>query len=475
MIAVVANGRFGVAVVDVTEPEAVAVLAPPSGYGSELLALDVALTGRFDLGDTTGVRPTVERDVAYVVLSDAEGTRGATVVLDVSDPARPMPLSRVNLGPGSNLNPLSAGALVRSFNPPLLVTRLAVATEGGVLVQDMTRSEEAANVARLTGVPGARDVAAEAFAFDRMVDETGRQLKDISHAGARYFTPEEIFRVLTVPSELLGDVADGGARREDVAARHGDAARPGGQLQASLRLRGLSEEDAAAMLERLSNGFRIAPGEDLARLVRHAWPPDFDKNGDLALSRGELEAMLFAVLDANDDGRLDKLEWPRHPGHAPETLDRNGDDFVSRQEMRLGPEVMQFFDLDGDDRAAFSEWPFTVELNAVPSLYYATLELLQDLVGRPAFRKQRPGFFAAIAGDEPPYDLSVERLQALLGRARARPIIDAYGRPAGPGFIERWDLDGDGAVGPSEFPAFRKLAERCDRNGDGLIDRRDRL
>jgi hypothetical protein len=474
MIAVVANGRYGVAVVDVTEPEAATVLAPPSAYGSDLLAVDVALSGRFELGDTTGVRPTVERDVAYLVMRDAEGTRGATVVLDVSIPSRPKPLSRVNIGQGSNLNPLAGGTLVRSFNPPLLVTRLAVATEGGVLLQDVTDSEAARNEARLLGVPGARDVAAEAFAFDRMVDETGRQLKDISHAGARYFTPEEIFRVLTVPSELLGDVVDGGARRESVAARHGDAARPGGALAASLRLRGLSEQDSVAMLARLSGGFRIAPQEDLARLVRHAWPPDYDKNGDAALSRGELEAMFFDVLDANGDGRLDGLEWPRHPGHAPQELDRNGDGAVSRQEMVLGPEVMQFFDLDKDGRAAFAEWPFTVEPPDVPSLYYASVEQLIELLARPGFKRARPALYAALAGELAPHDVPRERLEALLGRARARPIIDAYDRPAAPGFIERWDLDGDGAVSPAEFPAFARLGQRGDRNGDGRIDRRDR-
>jgi hypothetical protein len=474
MIAVVANGRFGVSVVDVTEPEAASVLSPPARYAAELEAVDVELTGRFDLGDTTGVKPTVERDVAYLVLAAPDGTRGATLVLDVSVPSRPAPLGRVNLGPGSNLNPLAGGTLVRSFNPPVLVTRLAVAGEGGVLIQDVTASEEPRNEARLVGVPGARHVAAEAFAFDRMVDETGRQLKDISHEGARYFTPEEIFRVLTVPSELLGDVADGGARRERVAARHEGAATPGGRLEASVRPSGLSEEDAEAMLARLAGGFRIAPQEDLARLVRHAWPPDHDRNGDAALSRGELEALVFDVLDANGDGRLDALEWPRHPGESPQALDRNGDGVVSRQEMDLGPEVMRFFDPDGDGKAAFAEWPFTVEVAAVPSLYYTTVEQLLALLGRQGFERARPALFALLCGDEPPHDVERERLEAFVARARAQPLTDAYGRPAAPGFLERWDVDGDGAVGPEEHPAFGKLARRCDRNGDGRIDKRDR-
>jgi hypothetical protein len=141
--------------------------------------------------------------------------------------------------------------------------------------------------------------------------------------------------------------------------------------------------------------------------------------------------------------------------------------------MELGPEIMQFFDLDGDGLAAFSEWPFTVEVSALPSLYYATVEMLTDLLRRPGFERARPQLHAVLAGNFAPHDVPLERLEGYVGRARAQPISDAVGQSAAPGFLERWDLDGDGAVSPWEFPAFPKLAHRCDVNDDGLIDRRD--
>ena len=41
----------------------------------------------------------------------------------------------------------------------------------------------------------------------RMIDEQGRPLKDISHAGARYLSRAELARVLAVPAEVLGTAA----------------------------------------------------------------------------------------------------------------------------------------------------------------------------------------------------------------------------------------------------------------------------
>jgi hypothetical protein len=42
-------------------------------------------------------------------------------------------------------------------------------------------------------------IALEEFPLDRMVDESGKQLKDISHPDSRYLTRAEIDRVLHVP------------------------------------------------------------------------------------------------------------------------------------------------------------------------------------------------------------------------------------------------------------------------------------
>jgi hypothetical protein len=476
MLAVVANGRFGFSTVDVTEPEAAHALLPPGArYAGQLEAVDVALTGRFDLGDTAGQRPTVERDVAYVLLAD--GANGAaTLVLDVTDPGQPELLSRIAAGGGTRAPPVRGATLLRSFNPPELVSRLAVAGEGGVLFQDVTRSEAGANAVLLPGVPGARAVAAEAFAFDRMLDETGRLHKDISHAGARFLTPPEIHRILAVPGEALGTLSDGGRLRGDVGLAFGGRAVPGGDDAAGLSARRRNAEQDEQMLARLAGGFRIAEAEDLARLVRHAWPPAHDRNRDLALTRGELEDLLWWVLDANGDGRLDRLEWPRHPGADPGALDRNRDGQLSRAEMDLRDEVVRFFDPDGDGYARFSEWPFTVDLDPLPSAYYATLDTLVKLLLRPGFEKDRPKLFEALMGLERRGDREeVERIvQRVLDVSRANPLVDVAGQPAAPGFIERFDLDGDGAVDAEEYPELPRLLPRCDRNGDGVVSGKDR-
>ena len=45
---------------------------------------------------------------------------------------------------------------------------------------------------------GVRDLHLEELALDRLVDEDGRWLKDISHEGCRYLTSAELLKVLRV-------------------------------------------------------------------------------------------------------------------------------------------------------------------------------------------------------------------------------------------------------------------------------------
>jgi hypothetical protein len=474
MVAAVANGVYGLGVVDVTEPEAAFLLREPGGrYGGGQSAVDISFISRFELGDTSGLRPTTERDVAYMVLNNDAGANGATQVFDLTDPRLPELLDQVGI-PGPAGPPAVSGArLVRSFNPPQLVTRLAIAGQNGLLFQEATQSDDVSNGAVLGGLGGARDVAAEAFAFDRMLDETGRQLKDISHANSRYFDPAEIHRMLTVPGEALGSLDSGGDARAEVAEIYGDSARPGGMAEAGRSMAFLRGAYSEQMLARLEGGFRIAPQEDLARLVRHTHPPDFDSNGDEALSRGELERLIFGVLDANGDDTLDKLEWPRHPGEDPDAMDKNDDGEISRQEMDLGDEVMRFFDTDGDKLARFSEWPWVVDVDPLPTFYYVSFENLKKLVNRLGWDRQRPRLYQLIARGEQPHDVTDDMIQFQIDLARGGPLADPTGETAMPGFISRFDLDGDGAVEPEEFEPFGRIAARCDTNEDGRIDRKD--
>ncbi|HTE07097.1 MAG TPA: hypothetical protein VK824_12965, partial [Planctomycetota bacterium] len=475
LLAVVANGRYGFTSVDVTEPSAPRALTPlETNYDAQLLPVDVTLGARIDLGDTSGQRPTVERDVATILLAGADGRRALTFLVDVTEPRKPRLLTRMNIGPNTNVPPAAGIALLRSFNPPALSTHVLVAGAGGLLFQDVNRLDEGKNGTLLTGAEGARDVAVEAFAFDRMLDETGRQLKDISHAGARFFTPAEIHRVLTVPGERLGGADDAGSARAAVRSAYADRAVPGGDAAESVSARKRDRGQDEAMAARLAGGFRIAPEEDLARLVRHLSPADFDDNHDAALSAGELQRLLFRALDGNDDGVLGPLEWPRHPGADPGSLDRNHDGRLSRAEMDLGKDVTQFFDLDRDGLVQFAEWPWAVRPRPLPVLLAASVGSLRKILARPGFDQRRPELAAAVYGGRSAHDLTDAQLQQAIDRARGNPLSDVAGADGPPGFIARYDLDGDGAVDAVEFPQLPAIAERCDSNGDGRIDRKDR-
>lgn len=465
-LAVVANGRYGFALVDVTHPERPERLTGIAGaYRDGARVVDVALTGRFELGDTAGLRPTVERDVAYLALARADAERGhRLLVVDVTDPTDPERLGDTDLDaqPGGL-------TIARSFNAPLLVSRLLVAGTDGLSFVDVTQSSDVAEGALLGGASELFDVAVEAFAFDRVIDETGRQLKDISHDGARYLSPQEIHRVLSVPRDVLAAErrGDGPVSRAD-GGRRGITA--GGLLEAGFG----SDETEFERADRRMRGYRLAADEDLARLLRPLDTLSYDRNRDERISDAELTAMIFDALDANDDGELDELEWPRHPYVDPSELDRDDDGVVSEREMRLQSDVMAEIDVDGDGYATLQEWPWAVDFQPWPSLMYTSLEFLKDLQDDPRFDARRPGFWDAFGVDRRRIGpLTDAQLQARIDAALAEPVIDVRGVRALGDFVVRWDVDGDGAVGPDEFAPFERVAVRCDVDGNGVIDRRD--
>lgn len=466
MVAVIANGRFGYATVDVTEPERPFVLASrvPRYLGGTPV-VDVSVISRFDLGDTSGRRPTLERDVAYLTYArEADGDRpprGQLVVVDVTDATDPVRLADVAV---PQATPRGAAVAI-SFNPPRLVTRVAVATDAGLELLDASTSESPRAEARLLGPGALSDVAVEAFAFDQMVDATGRVLKDVSHEGARYLTLPEIHRVLSVPGEAIGTLRDPGGR-----AGGRDLSMDGGDASLSYDLTDPDDEDRLEMLSRLRRGFPIAERESLARLVRHVDPRDGDGNGDGALGRGELERIVYAVLDANGDGVLGPLEWPRDPGADPPGRDEDDDGRVERWEFELDDNTFAFFDVDDDGLAGLDEWPFVVDERPVPTLRHATVEALRRLLRMPGLDDEREALLAPLLAGRSPGDVPDEDL--------ARAIDEAVGRQAyataPPGFVARHDLDGDGAVERDELSVFERVAARCDLDGDGEIDDHDR-
>ena len=476
LLGVVANGADGLVLVDLTEPE-----RPRRGlrvggvYGGGYQPRSVQLVSRYELGDTTGVTPTSERDLAYVTSVNAEGN-GRMLILDVTDWAKPVRAdaqgSRVSV-PG-----VGPALLSRVFNPPQLVSRLLIPGQAGLTVADVTDSEQPRVTTRLPALGPLRHVAVEAFAFDRMLDESGRRLKDISHAGSRFLTPEEIHRVLTVPSDVVAratGAGDQGAQRQAVAARFGDASVPGGDLEASLPRLPTQPDPEGETARLLRLGFSIGPAEPLARMLRHIDPKEYDKNNDRALSHGEFERLLFELLDANSDGRLDLLEWPRHPDEDPSRLDRNRDEVVTRAEMAVSKQTFALLDLDGDGEISAREWPFEILEDVLPTLTYTSPEALREVISRLGWANQQPLVYERLAGDfrVKHYDVPDERLQRLVDQARGNPLIDLAGQTSVGGFIMRWDVDRDGRVDASEYEPLARLADRIDLTGDGYVDQKD--
>ena len=81
--------------------------------------------------------------------------------------------------------------------------RLTTAGLVQVRLMDVSRAPTtgAQVAATWDGLEELRDLEFEELAFDRLLDERGRWIKDISHADCRYLTPEEILRVLRTDLE----------------------------------------------------------------------------------------------------------------------------------------------------------------------------------------------------------------------------------------------------------------------------------
>jgi hypothetical protein len=187
-LAVVANGGDGMAMVDVTKPEAPVFLGSIRIPGG---CVDVALGTIFELGSEGGGIASREVDYAFA-LSPA-----AVHLLDVSATLG-MPASRV-----PRAFPVAGGGaralkVIRAYNAPFLQSHVLVAGAAGLEIVEVTRPSEP--VSRGTvAIPGTAAVGAEEFPLDRMIDSRGKPLKDVSHEGARYLNPEELRRVLTAP------------------------------------------------------------------------------------------------------------------------------------------------------------------------------------------------------------------------------------------------------------------------------------
>jgi hypothetical protein len=185
ILAYVACGTGGVKVVDIGDPAAPLVLATfPTTDARALLVASVYIGG----GST-------ERSLEREFLLVADGAGGLRI-LDVSEPGSATLVAAYPAG-GS----VTAVSAVHAFEPPVNRLYAYLAVEGGgLVVLDLSKPDSPLLVpssqAPLLSVAG---IAPERIRLDRLVDETGRKVKDSSHEGARPFTREEMDRILRAP------------------------------------------------------------------------------------------------------------------------------------------------------------------------------------------------------------------------------------------------------------------------------------
>ncbi|MGE0142061.1 MAG: hypothetical protein AB7T19_02115 [Planctomycetota bacterium] len=204
LLAAVAGGLDGVRLVDLTEPTKPVVLWTPSHRRSfEFERGDVrsvAVNTVFDLGTDGGGVVSGERVYLYVELEvgSDDNRQQSLQVLDITDPMNPRALrggsTRLYGGPGRL-------RLVRAYNAPFLQHFVAAVGAGGLgTLVDTTRAAagELRIAATWDDLADVRDLWFEEMAFDRLVDERGDWIKDISHEDCGYLTPQQISRVLRV-------------------------------------------------------------------------------------------------------------------------------------------------------------------------------------------------------------------------------------------------------------------------------------
>jgi len=525
----VLDERLGPVLIDVTEPTRPKRLWPTGGRGAsgQTRAREtyeyrgLALRSKVDVASPQGGSRTQERDQLYVLeerlLANGD-SRSFLRSYDVGDPVRPRSLARVASGDQSEM--LVHGSF---YNAPFLQPVAFVPGDDGVFLTDLSLSEEPSQLGTLQALRSAYVVALEEFPFDRMLDEDGKLLKDVSRRPSRWLYRAEIERLLDVPGGVLGTLdqddaspgppgasaraffarcdadRDGSLRGAELDAAGGAADEDGdgritlselgrmGEVFASARTRVESDEGPFAST-------RVDPDGDLARLFDGVDPTAHDRDGDGRLDRRELARALFAALDLDGDERLDLDELSRHPG--PLRRLRFGDRTVlageglrslvgggalARSELRVRDEDWTALDVDGDgyvqlphivDRRTVnrgfappaSEWPTRQprRMSLPPGATSERILSLLDADGDGALGRAELRDREDLARE---LDSDADGLVQAEELARAVALVQGLGVDATPdSFIARWDVNGDGAVGTGELPdAVLWLLERRSR------------
>ncbi len=512
----------GLLLVDVTEPSSPRQLFPnpprrapqgrtePAREAEPGRFVGLSLASHVDLAQPQGGQRTAERDYAYVLYEKPEGNNRASflILFDVSDPTRPR---RTGVGRvGQSVEMLS---LASFYNPPFLQTLLLSPGGDGVFITDATVSAQPVQRGAISGIVGTYVIAVESFPLDKMLDEAGRPLKDVSHAGSRWMVLPEIERILSVKPEALGTQASLVATADDPAttARLSFARQDadGSGFLTDEEMKGCAGADAdtdgrvslaefaafagilgapkgtapAAIHEPPGRVDRVDPDGDLARLLDGTDPYPFDRNEDGALDHAEMQRVFFAALDLDGDGKLSFAELSRCPGmrrlrygdrRARElfaAVDANKSGAIEPPELKLGEEEWAALDADhnGSVRLATRrgsaayrraidaaksrpEWPSRRRYYAMlpPMLTPERMYATFDKDGDGVLSRTELKKRADLLADmDDDGDGSIGPKEL---QARLK-VIGALGVEATPdAFVPRWDLDGDGKVEEGELP-----------------------
>ena len=504
----------GAILIDVTEPSTPEVIWPLTIRQRALRSTQsieyrgLALRSKVDLAAPQGGARTRERDYLYVLQEENRGSgllRSFLNVLDVTDPAQTSRAARLRIGEASEM--LVAGAF---YNPPFLQNMVVVPGSEGVAAIDVSASQAPVSLGFLGDIPGAYAVALEEFPLDQMLDVSGRELKDVSHAGSRWLRMDEIGAILSVPGERLGTterrlsrtpLPATTARRE--LERHDPQGKgwvvveenrdpPVGEdydgngivtlleilrSQGAWRGGGTTRETGDAFLRT-----RVDENGDLSRLLDGVNPYEFDRGDDGSLDRKEMTAAFFAALDLDGDEKLSFDELSRCPGPLRRlrygVLDgltqtrlkkvRDGGR-IGLRDFEIRDEDWAALDADGDGEVRLDvprdavrsrrgfvskgpEWP-TRQPSATGLPPGTTPDRLLE-----SFDRDRDGILSRReVADRPELFLRLDRSGD--GRATLEEIelltrrSEQGGVDVSPdGFHARWDLDGDGRVSEWELP-----------------------